>query len=373
MPPFPPSAGELWSCTLTQSTVKSFVLGLLALAATAAQPAEAEGMLTLRDRLIFASSTTASRVSDLLAGTFADRWGTEVRPEVRHVGSHQALALFCGGVGPETPDIVVSTRRMPAGIRQFCRMNGVRDVVEIKLGFGAVVLVARRGDPMPQLSARNLQEAMAAERPTSDGIFAPNTYATWSQIGRGLPPSPIRVLVPRGDSGTRQLFEDLVLESGCRNNKEMRLLFDAGFRRRKCISLRTDGRVVEVAEEQTVATLMSSPPGTLAVVTFDEAMRSGGNLIALTLDGVLPTIASIAAMDYDPTRIFYLYAKRQHARNKQGVGVVHGIAELLIEASSESATGPAGFLARAGLVSLPPAERIRQRSIAERMSTMSLN
>lgn len=358
---------------MTRTTVKSLFLGLLAMAATAAQPAHAEGVLTLRDRLILASSNTAGRVSDLLAASFSERWGSEMRPEVRQVGSNQALALFCGGVGPETPDVAIATRRMPSGIRQSCRMNGVRDVVEIKLGFGAVVLVARRGDPMPQLSARNLQEALAAERPTSDGIFAPNTYANWSQIARGLPPSPIRVLVPRGDSGTRQLFEDLVLESGCRDIKEMRLLFDAGFRRNKCITLRTDGRVVEVPEDQTVATLMSSPPGTLAVVTFDEAMRSGGNLIALPLDGVLPTIASIASMDYDPTRVVYLYAKRQHARNKQGVGVVHGIAELLTEASSESATGPAGFLARAGLVSLPPAERVTQRSIAERMSTMSLN
>jgi hypothetical protein len=74
------------------------------------------------------------------------------------------------------------------------------------------------------------------------------------------------------------------------------------------------------------------------------------NVLILLVPGtraVLPTIASIAAMDYDPTRVVYLYAKRQHARNKQGVGVVHGIAELLTEASSESATGPAGFLARA--------------------------
>ncbi len=358
---------------MTRSTVRSFLLGLLALAGTATQPAQAESVLTLRDRLIFASSSTAARVADLLAGSFAERWGREVRPDVRFLGANQALALFCAGVGPETPDVAVSTRRMPAGIRQSCRMNGVRDVVELKLGFGAVVLVARRGDPMPQLSSRNLQEAIAAERPTGDGAFAPNSYTTWSQLGRGLPPSPIRVLVPRGDSGTRQLFEDLVLESGCRDIKEMRLLFDAGFRRSKCITLRTDGRVEEVAEDQMVATLMSSPPGTLAVVTFDEAMRSGGNLIALPLDGVLPTIASIAAMDYDPTRVVYLYAKRQHARNRQGVGVVHGIAELLAEAASEGATGPAGFLARAGLVPLPPAERVAQRAVAERMTTMSLN
>jgi len=358
---------------LTRTTVSSLLLGLLAMAATAVQPAQAESVLTLRDRLLFASSNTAGRVSNLLAGSFAERWGKDRRPEVRVVGSNDALALFCGGIGPETPDVAISTRRMPSGIRQSCRVNGVRDVIEMKLGFGAVVLVARRGDPMLTLSARYLQEALAAERPTSDGTFAPNTYASWSQIARGLPPSPIRVVVPRGDSGARQLFEDLVLESGCRDVKEMRLLFEAGFRRSKCISLRTDGRVVEVAEDQTVATMMSSPPGTLAVVTFDEAMRSGGNLIAVPLDGVLPTIASIAAMDYDPSRVVYLYAKRQHARNKQGVSVVHGMAELLAEASSESATGPAGFLAGAGLVSLPPSERVLQRSIAERMSTISLN
>jgi len=58
---------------VTRSTVRSFLLGLLALAGTATQPAQAEGALTLRDRLIFASSTTASRVADLLAGSFADR------------------------------------------------------------------------------------------------------------------------------------------------------------------------------------------------------------------------------------------------------------------------------------------------------------
>lgn len=349
------------------------ILGAAALACAVPQAARAEGVLTLRDRLIFASSSTAGRVTDLLAGAFAERWGTEAKPDIRYVGSNQALGLFCGGVGPETPDIAVSTRRMPSGMKHSCRVNGVRDVVELKLGFGAVVLVARRGDPMPQLSSRNVQEALAAERAMSDGSFQPNPDTNWTQIARGLPPTPIRVLVPRGDSGTRQLFEDLVLEAGCRDIKEMRLLFDAGFRRNKCTTLRTDGRVVEVAEDQTVATLMASPPGTLAVVTFDEAMRSGGNLIALPLDGVLPTIASIAAMDYDPTRVVYLYAKRQHARNQQGVGVVHGIAELLAEAASESATGPAGFLSRAGLVPLPPSERIAQRSVAERMTKMSLN
>ena len=79
------------------------------------------------------------------------------------------------------------------------KYRSVRDVIELKLGFGAVVLVARRGDPMPQLSARNLQEALAAERPTSDGIFAPNANsyrrfkansyapvaATWSGVTPG--------------------------------------------------------------------------------------------------------------------------------------------------------------------------------------------
>ena len=352
------------------STLK-MMAGALALSMAVPGPASAQTALTLRDRLLVVSSTSTSRVTDLLARTFAERYADVRAPEVRSMTTTRAMEVFCAGIGPETPDVVVSTRRIPAGMREICGANGVEDIVEIQLGLGAVVLAARRGDPLPQLTSRQIYEAVAAERAGPDG-FAPNTAATWAQIAGTLPANQIRVLVPPRGHGTRQLFEDLVLEAGCRNIRDIRLLFEAGFRRSKCVTMREDGRVVQVAGDDIASSLLNAPAGTIGVTTLDEVFRSGGNLIALSLDGVMPTPASVASLDYDQTRTVYLYAKRQHARNQQGVGVVRGIAELLAEATSELAMGPAGYLVNAGLIPLPPAERIAQRRTAERMTTINL-
>ena len=352
------------------STLK-MMAGALALSMAVPGPASAQTALTLRDRLLVVSSTSTSRVTDLLARTFAERYADVRAPEMRAMPTARAMEVFCAGIGPETPDIVVSTRRMPAAMREVCGANGVEDIVEIQLGLGAVVLAARRGDPLPQLTSRQIYEAVAAERAGQDG-FAPNAAATWSQISGTLPANQIRVLVPPRGNGTRQLFEDLVLEAGCRNIREIRLLFEAGFRRAKCVTMREDGRVVQVPGDDIASSLLNAPAGTIGVTTLDEVFRSGGNLIALSLDGVMPTPASVASLDYDQTRTVYLYAKRQHARNQQGVGVVRGIAELLAEATSELAMGPAGYLINAGLIPLPPADRIAQRRIAERMTTINL-
>jgi phosphate transport system substrate-binding protein len=350
--------------------VLAVLLGLVCLPFAAAR---AQETMVLRDRLVIASSSTAARVAEQLSRVFAEQYGGAVPPDLRTVGSNQALWLFCSGLGPDTPDMAVTTRRMSGSVRDACRTNGVRDVVELRLGLAAVVLAARRGDPMPQLTSRLVQEAVAAERVSADGDFVPNTITTWAQLSRSLPATQIRLLVPTAGSGLRQTFEDLVLEAGCRGIREVQLLFEAAFRRGKCVSLRSDGRIIEVAAADASATLLASPPGTLAIMSLDEVVRSGGNIVALPLDGVLPTFASIANLDYDQTRVVYLYAKRQHARNQRGVGVVNGIAEMLATATSESAIGPAGFLSVAGLVPLPPADRLAQRRAAERMSTISLN
>jgi phosphate transport system substrate-binding protein len=85
----------------------------------------------------------------------------------------------------------------------------------------------------------------------------------------------------------------------------------------------------------------------------------------------MPTIAAIGNLDYEQARTFFVYAKRQHSRNQQGVGVVRGIREFLLEATSEHAGGPSGYLAAAGLVPLTPAERAAQRRVAQRQTLMS--
>lgn len=346
----------------------SVVLGLVTAVSV---PAVAQPPMVLRDRLLIISSETANPITRSIAQFHSDqRQGAALAPEVRAVGSNTALETFCAGIGPTTPDIAVTTRRMPRSTAETCRANGVRDIVEIRIGMGALVIAARRGDPIQALTTRQLYEGLAAERASDEG-FISNPDRTWADVSHGLPPIPIRFLVPDESSGTRSLFEDLVMEAGCRGVRQIRLLFEAPYRRSKCVTLRADGAIREVDVLDTPAQLLASPPGTLAVLTKIQVLNSGGNLVALSLDGVAPTAATIRSLEYNQTRTVFVYAKRQHARNNQGVGVVRGIYEFLADATAETTTGSEGILSGMGLVALSPAEREAQRRIAANMTLMT--
>ena len=350
-------------------SIRILLAGVLLSAGLAAQAA-AQGTIALRDRLAILTSATATPVAQMLATSFAERYEGVHQPILRSVTATMALDMFCSGLGPQTPDVVVTVRRMPRAMQENCLANGVRDIIELELGLGAVVLAVRRGEPTPALTSRQLWEALAEERVVQDE-FVPNRLSLWSDINPTLPRNEIRVVMPDDQNGTTALFEDLVLEGGCRNVKAIRLLFEASYRRSKCITLRDDGRVRHVPAIEVPAALLASPPGTIGVLSYDQLLASGGNFVALSLDGVLPTQATIFSQDYIATRMLYIYAKRQHARMQQGVGVVRGIREFLTEATSEAAIGPGGYLTVTGLVPLGPAERAAQRRVSERMSLMN--
>ena len=89
------------------------------------------------------------------------------------------------------------------------------------------------------------------------------------------------------------------------------------------------------------------------------------------MPGGLPSATTVASGEYELTRILYLYAKRQHARSIQGVGVVRGVREFVIDSVSEANGGPGGALTAIGLVPFPAARRAAQRSIAERLALIS--
>ncbi|MBU8543166.1 MULTISPECIES: PstS family phosphate ABC transporter substrate-binding protein [Roseomonadaceae] len=347
--------------------LRSLFLGL-AMAVGAAAPALAQG--AMRDRLVVISSTSAGTVARMIGASFAERYEGALEPTRRGLPTTAALELFCAGIGPQTPDIAITVRRMPRTMLETCQGHGVREVVEMRLGLSAVLLAVRRGEPTPNLTSRQVWEALAAER-IDDEEFVPNRRAMWSDVAPSLPRTEIHVLAPNLGTGTNGLFEDMVLEGGCRDVKAIRLLFEAAYRRGKCITARDDGRIQRMGGLEVPAALLAAPPGTIGVISFDQLLASGGNLVALSLDGVLPTQASIYAQDYVATRTVYLYAKRQHTRMQEGVGVVRGIREFLNEAASEAASGPGGYLSVTGLVPLGPGERAAQRRTAERLTLIS--
>jgi phosphate transport system substrate-binding protein len=354
------------------SPLRRTLFGLLAGFALIAPASAADQPMTevLRDRLHIVSSGSSQAVAKALTDVFNTRYAESLSPRLDLTGSGVAFDRFCVGIGPSTPDIALTSRRMPPSVAANCRANGVADIIEVRLGLSALVLAVRRGDPLTGLTLRQVYRALAADLPGAED-FERNGHATWSQIQPALPALPIAAILSARGSGTRSLFDDFVMEGGCRYEPSVQRIFSASFRVGRCVTLRGDGRIRELPSGQVPGALLDAPPGTIATISYEQVLESGGNLVALSLEGVMPSAASISSLEYPVTRTVYLYAKRQHARATMGVGVVRGVREFVNDAVSEPIAGPGGILARSGLVPLAPHLRLVQQRIAQRETLYS--
>src|SRR5436189_4999077 len=117
---------------------KTVVLALLALplAASLAPVATAQSS---RDYIAIVGSSTVYPFTTTVAEQFG-RAGKFKTPKVESTGTGGGLKLFCNGVGPQFPDIANASRRIKVGELATCAQNGVKDVVEIKVGYDGIVL-----------------------------------------------------------------------------------------------------------------------------------------------------------------------------------------------------------------------------------------
>lgn len=318
--------------------------------------------------MVIVGSSTMKAYSDTVFDHLQKTRGIKP-PEEAPAGGLRGPRRFCEGVGPKYPDILAMARRMPGALYETCLARGVLDIIEVKLGLGAVVLATKPGDNKFGLTPQQIYRAIAAEVPDRDhGEIKPNTATKWSEVASDLPDLPIRVIGPDPSSATRSFFDDVVMQTGCRRETAIRMIYDAERRVQKCTAMRTDGVFAEVpAGQSTVALLLAAEPGTIAILNYGELVASGGNVAALALDGVIPSYQTIAGEDYTFARMLYFYVKRAHMKSANGVGIVSGLQEFLTEVTSEQLIGPGGALNEKGLVSLPAALRVEQRRAVQRL------
>ncbi len=288
-------------------------------------------------------------------------------PELKMTGSLRSAATFCEGIGPAFPDILALSRRMPKALFESCLDHGVFDVIEIKIGLSAVALVTRKADMRLALTPNQIYRALAADVPDEKTEeLSPNMAKSWKDISRDLDDVPIRFVGSAQGTSVRDFFDDMVMQGGCRSEPLVRGIFQASLRVEKCTKPRSDGVFTEVPEGQSrVAALMASPPGTVGILSYGELVAGGNDLVAVALNGVLPTYQSIANDEYDYTRPVLFYVKRAHMVGEGAAGTIKGLREFLQDATSEQTVGPGGLLGELGLVSLPAALRVEQRRNAQ--------
>ena len=152
--------------------------------------------------------------------------------------------------------------------------------------------------------------------------LVPNPYKTWNEVNSDLPNTKIEVLGPPPTSGTRDAFNELAIEGGCKTFDWIAAIKKEDKSKYKsiCRSIREDGAYVEAGEnDNLIVQKLGSNPQALGVFGYSFLDQNRGKVQAATIEGVEPQMETIASGDYPVSRSLFFYVKKAH------VGVVPGI------------------------------------------------
>jgi phosphate transport system substrate-binding protein len=323
-----------------------------------------------RDYLMIVGSTSVYPFSTLVMDQYIKQSGAKA-PLAQATGSGGGLMLFCAGTGAMEPDITYASRRIRKSEFDTCQRNGVKEIVEVKIGYDGIVL-AQSGKATPlKLGLKDIYTALGKEIPDPGGAdkMVPNPHKTWKDVNGDLPDRVIEVLGPSRGSGTRTIFTNLAMEDGCEHYKRlMTLKYEDRLEfRTTCRTFRDDGAYIQAGEDdnQTLENLETNL-NALAILSFGVLERNSDRIQGISINGVAPDFNTIADDSYPLERPLYLYVKKAH------VGKVPGIREFLAEFTSEKAWGKDGYLSEHGLVPMRDAERRKYADAAKNLTPMSM-
>jgi phosphate transport system substrate-binding protein len=298
---------------------------------------------------LFADRDLGDALAQAVQGLGPDARRIEIKPS--------ASAAACASAPGAAPRLALLAHAPSRAEIDRCSQTAAGEVYVVEIGRQAVALVVPLNSPVWRVDAAAVfrafgQNASDAPRPT-----------TWADIDPGLPRLPIGLLVPAPGSRTQHLFDALIMEPGCGRVATARMPFDLKSRTAFCAALRSD---VPVAQRQGGARdvanwAAAAPPGQLAIVSIAELRQLDRRVVPLLLDGALPTAANIETGRYPAAEKLELMIVVPYAADRAQRNDARTMAFNLL---AEASIGPTGSLAPAGLIPLPPPERIAARSQA---------
>jgi phosphate transport system substrate-binding protein len=323
------------------STVSATTLALSAMLVAGAAEAQS------RDTIQVAGSSTVLPFASIVAEEFGLAFPDFPTPVVGSGGTGGGLRQFCEGTGDSTIDIANASRPITADEIAACAAAGVSQVLEVQFGYDGIVFASRAGQGTFALEPVHVFKALAAQV-VVDGQLVNNPYTNWNEIDPSLPDQAISLVIPAGNHGTREVFEQEVVEPGC-EAAELPLEGDA--LEAACLALRQDGTVIEISGDYT-ETLARLQANEAAVGVFGLSFYEQNRdvLQVATVAGVEPTLETVASGDYPVSRPLFFYVKGEH------IGVIPGIEEYVSFFLSDAMAGAGGRLEAAGLIPAPESE-----------------
>ncbi len=320
-----------------------------------------------RERIAIVGSSTIEPLAERVALSLGGD-NPLARPRINSQGTNSGFDNFCGGLGDGKADIAMASRRQTVAEYEECVRHGVREVVELKIGYGAIVLAEDRSEEAAalNLSLRHLFLAFAERVPRGGSCtdMPRNTARSWRDVDPALPDRPIIVYGPGFGSGTRDAFTDLAMEAGARTFlclREMEREDPRRFRR-LTHAIRRDGVWIDTEENDpfTVRQVLAHNGPAIGILGYPSYFKRQDDLRSIAVDGQVPSARS--KDDYRLSRWLYLYVKKPH------VAQLPAIHDFVLAFTDEAAWGDQGYLVREeGLIPMTAGDRGYWRGVAERL------
>lgn len=337
-------------------------------AATAAMSAQFAS--AARDYISVVGSSTVYPFATVVAERFGKSTNYKT-PKIESTGSGGGMKLFCQGVGVAHPDITNASRRIKSSEFEMCQENGVKDIVEVLIGYDGIVIGNSSKAEKMKLTRRDLFLALAKQVPNPNGSesLIENPYKTWKEVNSALPAIKIEVLGPPPTSGTRDAFQELALEGGCKSFSWIKAMkkTDKKAYKKICRTVREDGPYIEAGEnDNLIVQKLNANKNALGIFGFSFLDQNIDKIQGSIVDGKEPTFDSIADGSYPVSRPLYFYVKKGH------IGTIPGMREYLSEFTSEKAFGEEGYLSEKGMIPLGNVERAKVATDVKELKNLAL-
>ena len=205
-----------------------------------------------------------------------------------------------------------------------------------------------------KLEPKDVYLALAAEV-VVDGKLVANPNKKWSDVNKDLPKVDIATFIPGEKHGTREVFEQNVLDAGCKAAKApdviKTLITDEKAAAAKCHAVRKDGVAVDIDGDysETLARIASNKSA-IGVFGLSFYENNADKLKVASVSGVVPSGETVASGKYPVSRPLFFYVKKAH------LGVIAGLKEYVNYFVSDAQVGPDSTAVEQGLISMPAEE-----------------
>ncbi len=335
------------------------VVSMLALSACQDE-ASSGGSGDARNELRIVGSSTVFPFAKLVAEKYQASGENIKAPVLESTGTGGGLERFCEGIGANTPDIANASRRIKKKEFDKCQANGVTDIIEIQVGIDGIAMAQSISGPDVQLTVKDVYAALAAKP-----FGKEQTAEKWSDVNPALPDLAISVYGPPPSSGTRDAFEELIMEAGCKTDPAMKALKDSDkdLYKETCHEVRNDTKFQEQGEnDNLIVGKLSANPNTMGVFGYSYMEENADKVRGISMDDNAPTYDSIASGDYPGARPLFIYVKKQH------IGKIPGIQEFITEFVEAGVADT--YLAKIGLIASPDDVRAKAKAAATDLVTI---